>query len=226
MRHRIVTLTALTAVLGLLLVGTALADIVDNDILEADANTVELEVGDTRDVTITIEVESTSDGDGAGCNIGGAGNQLVLDVASSTPTKVSVTPAQLTFVDCDDERTVTVTALQPTDGVGAVIGFTVNGETQLRSGDRRTVNQADFVVNVFAPAADDEPVRDAPAIANEHLRNRADNSDCQDANGTNKNKNNWHGQLISKVAKHFDGQSFTAAQEGTVTSYVEGLCSG
>jgi hypothetical protein len=108
--------------------------------------------------------------------------------------------------------------------VGAVIGFTVNeAGTQLRSGTRRTVNEADFTVNVLDPVVD-EPTRDAPAIANEYLRNRADNGDCQERQGTNKNKNNWHGQLVSKVAKEFAERSFTASQEGVVTTFVESLC--
>jgi hypothetical protein len=208
---------------GLMLLGTAaLADILHNDILEADANTVELLVGEAAQVDISIEVESTSDGDGAGCNIAGAGHELVLEVASDD-SAVTVSPPQLTFTDCDDIRTVTVTGIAPTGATGANVTFTVDDDaTTLRTGTRRTLNEADFVVNVLAPA--ELEGRDAPAIANAYLHASDDNSDCKELQGTNKNKNNWHGQLISKVAKHFEGQTFVPSQESLVTDYVDTLC--
>ena len=66
-------------------------------------------------------------------------------------------------------------------------------------------------------------MRGAPAIANEYLRDRANIADCKDNLGTNKNKSNWHGQLISAVAHEFEGTTFTEAE---VHAFVEEACTG
>lgn len=71
---------------------------------------------------------------------------------------------------------------------------------------------------------DQDDGRGAPAIANAHLRASADTSDCREAMGTNPNKANWRGKLISNVAQHFAGQEFAAGEESIVTEYVDSLC--
>ena len=106
-------------------------------------------------------------------------------------------------------------------GRGGLGGDYVRAE----AADGAGTNNANFTVNVLDPVVE-APTRDAPAIANEYLRDRGNNDDCMDAQGTNKNKNNWHGQLISRIAKHFEGQSFTAAQEDEVHDAVDTLCGG
>jgi hypothetical protein len=193
-------------------------------------------------VTIWVEA-SNEDVDGEsdvpGCNIGEDG-QLVLDVASADSSKVTVSPASITIEDCGETAgaTVTVTGAAPTDGTAVMVSFTVNQTEsvlrELRTGNpsnptiinSKFADDATFYVNVLDPQG---PTRDAPAIANEYLRERSENDDCLDAQGTNGRpgqrgyKSNWHGQLIAKIAQHFDGASFTEAQ---VKAAVETLCAG
>jgi hypothetical protein len=212
---------------GLMLLGSAaLADIVENDlnVVGGEKETVELLVGESESVNIYIGDVNAPSGDRNGCNIGGgSGAQLVLDVSSSDAA-VSVTPSQIVFDGdeaCEEVRPVTVTGVSGTGAAGALVSFTVNPSSKLKD-DSLTQIDANFVVNVTAPQ--ELEGREAPAIANAYLHASEDNSDCKAANGTNKNQNNWHGQLISKVAQHFEGQSFAPAQENVVTDYVDGLC--
>jgi hypothetical protein len=225
---------------GLMLVsGAALADNINND-LDEGVTTVEVNVAETSD-PVTIWVETTSgDGDVPGCNIAGEAYKLVLDVASADASKVTVSPSTITIDDCDEAngKTVTVMGEAPTGGTAVMVSFTINeAESSFRTSETgpppnptiinsKFTNDAVFYVNVLDPQG---PTRDAPAIANEYLRERGDNDDCLEAQGTNGRpgqkgyKSNWHGQSISKIAQHFEGESFTEAE---VEAAVETLCAG
>jgi hypothetical protein len=228
---------------GLMLIsGAALADNINND-LDEGVTTVEVNVAETSD-PVTIWVEATDgtdeDEDVPGCNLGGSANKLVLDVASADTSQVTVAPSTITIDECGETngKTVTVTGAAPTGGTAVMVSFTIDeDESSFRTHEtgpewNRTVinskftNDAVFYVNVLDPQG---PTRDAPAIANEYLRERGDNDDCMDAQGTNGRpgqkgyKSNWHGQLVSKIAQHFEGVSFTEAQ---VEGAVETLCEG
>ncbi|WP_341360704.1 hypothetical protein V5H98_05930 [Georgenia sp. M64] len=69
--------------------------------------------------------------------------------------------------------------------------------------------------------------RAAPAIANEYLRESATPElleACREANGTNKNRANWRGKLVSAVARELRGRTFGPDEEHVVTDDVEDRC--
>jgi hypothetical protein len=198
----------------------------------ADQNTIVMVVGDSSTVDLTYSV---TNGDGKqGCNLTGPGSQLVLDVvgtgdAVEGPAGLSGVPASVAFEACDDEltdtaavRTLSFTAVSPGT---TTFTFTRNATSSVSSSSGTyDTTAATFVVTVLAPQ--EEVGRDAPAIANDWLHNTATAAElaaCREANGT-KNKSNWHGQLISKVAQLFEGQSFTASQESVVINQVKAYC--
>jgi hypothetical protein len=251
--RRFKTLAGLTA--GMMLLGSAaMADIVYNDLdpetepLKAEVESIVMEVGDDPEtVGLYIRVRNAAaEGTGgeSGCNLKG-GRELVLDIYNSAPSSASVTAdaeyryegnaAQVLLKgDCEVavdgteidllKATLTVQALAPTaDGAPANITFGRNSASTALG--NTSLVEASFDVTVLAQAVE-MPSRDAPAIANEYLKQQSNEytDNCKAQNGTNKNKNNWHGQLISKVAQEFEGQSFTLAQEDLVTGYVDLLC--
>lgn len=223
----------------LLLVGAtpaALADDVDASSagfqLVDQQNTLVLDVGDTASVTLAYAVTGTGknpvDGN-SGCNLsGGRDTQLVMDVVAEAdpvagPAGVAGMPADVTFESCDVDGapatvTLSLTALAP--GVTTYTFAEDAGRTNARG--TFDTSGATFVVVV-----NDEEGRDAPAIANEWLHEVATDAElasCQEANGTNTGQANWHGQLISKVAQFFEGQSFGPSEEHVVIEKVQEYC--
>lgn len=67
--------------------------------------------------------------------------------------------------------------------------------------------------------------KDAPAVANEYLKtlSSAQLNACMTNQGTNKNKSNWHGMLISKIAQEYEGNTNGWTDED-VQSDVDYLC--
>ncbi len=234
MKFKTISSTLLAGALVLSAAGTAHADVTYNDINGAVDNAVETVVlapGETKTVTLTYvntnEQGVDHDNDDSTpklyqdtenrCGAHGT-KSLVLDVSTSNPAVASLNTNQITIQDCDGTASVIVTAV----GVGtAEIRFSV-AQSSTASGTQWTT-PADFDVQVVAP----DPGRDAPAIANEYLHQAATQTTldaCRSALGTNKTKSNWHGNLISMVAKQFEGQTFTTAQETTVVTFVRQRC--
>lgn len=226
---------------------------IDNNV-DTTLESIVMEVGDAPEtVGLYIQVQNaTTEGSGGenGCNLKG-GRQLVLDIANSNTAAVTVTADSafrfasnsskvLLTGDCEQDvdgvstpvlkATLSVAANSATPvGTPAVISFSKDLTNSTALGNW-SLTQASFDVTVTEP--DNGPTRDAPAIANEHLSGQDnDYTDaCKEELGTNGkagsrgHKSNWHGQLISNVAKHFEGETFTAAQESMVTDYVDDLC--
>jgi hypothetical protein len=224
--------TAAAAAMVLGTAGLAAADDIESTsgYFETDTKTVVMEVGDTAAVTLGYIVTGTGntpeDGN-SGCNLsGGPSTQLVLDVvgtaapAPDTAAGLTGLPATVTFADCAATVQLNFTATSPGT---TYYTFPVNTVATVAQGTFDT-SAANFVVTVLAPEADEG--RDAPAIANEYLKglDGVELEICKAANGTNKNKANWHGQLISKVAHQFEGQSFGPSREHIVTDFVDGTC--
>jgi hypothetical protein len=128
------------------------------------------------------------------------------------------------YTACPDEgdapRVLSFTGATP--GV-TVVSFDVDSVTAREVGAEDFVTTpASFTVVVLAAEG-----RHAPAIANDYLANDADRATleaCQDANGTNRNQSNWHGQLINKIAQHFEGRTFAKDEEYIVIDKVHEYC--
>jgi hypothetical protein len=185
-----------------------------------------MEVGDTASAMLTYS-ETNTDGV-SGCNLGGRDSAVTLGVTqTAAPTGgagISGLPQSVTLTDCNDTETLTFSAVSPgTTTVTFPVSAVVSNKTGAEPGTFNT-SGATFVVTVLAPEEDEG--RDAPAIANEYLKGLSSTrlTACKENNGTNKNQSNWHGQLISKVAQHFEGQSFGPSREYIVTDFVDGQC--
>jgi hypothetical protein len=100
-------IAALTAAL-MLVASAAFADY-----FEAVPDEVPLDmIGATEDVAITLI--AMDDGTGQGCNLGeGQPSNLFVtaSVTSSDPSVATVTPDELTFYDCGEAQTITITAV-------------------------------------------------------------------------------------------------------------------
>ena len=111
------------AAVGLVIVATfassgiAAADDIANNLdasVDATAEIMPLTVGGANGTT-TLRVVTTN-GDGKnGCNLTGS-TVLSVSVASSNPSKATVSPSSLTFTSCGDEKVVTVTPVDGKDG--------------------------------------------------------------------------------------------------------------
>jgi hypothetical protein len=232
--------TAAAAAMVLGAAGLAAADDIDTTSespsysVVSGVKTFVMEIGETASATLTYS-EKNDDGRN-GCNLGGwpgtpgAQTQLVLDVVGTAAPGDSTAgltglPATVTFADCgSDDAPATVELNFTAESAGTTyFSFPVNTGGTVAQGTFDT-SAANFMVTVLAPEEDEG--RDAPAIANEYLKGL--DSDkleaCKLANGTNKNRANWHGQLISKVAQHFEGQTFGPSKEHVVTDYVDSQC--
>lgn len=245
---RTTRLAAAVAAIAFVGSNAALADSVYNDIdatVDATLESMVMDVGDVESVGLYIRVENAaaeggSDSGGvSGCNLQG-GRRLVLDIGNTNGGAASVVadtssrfgsdPSKVLFTgDCEAgdpkvsilKATLTVTGVAATAvGTPAVVSFTKDSTNSTALGNWNLA-PASFDVTVVGTAP--APTRDAPAIANTYLSDASDayTDNCKAAQGTNKNRSNWHGQLISKVARQFEGQSFTVA---TVTAYVDSLC--
>ena len=212
---------------------------------DAATKTFTMYVGESATVTLTYGVtnpERLNPGGGKpvwgpgeqGCELkGGAVNKLVLDaVAASTNGGALALADPVVFEACEEvvggvkvaaTEDMSFTATAP----GVVdVSFVKDAATVVDAKVTSAVfdtESAGFRVIVLVP----EDGRDAPAIANDDLHNVADAATlaaCQEANGTNPDKTNWHGQLINKIAQFFDGQSFTEDEEYIVIAKVREYC--
>jgi hypothetical protein len=234
--------TAAAAAMVLGTAGLAVADDVEvtSTYFQTETRTIVMEVGDTASVTLgyvaTGDGQNPEDGK-SGCNLGGPGAHFTMGVTETADPAggagIDGLPASVVFTACEvtvdgvkgpasQDLTFEATSPGTTTVSFPAQSFTTNHEkVTLSSFD---TSGASFVVTVTAPEEDEG--RDAPAIANEYLKGL--DSDkleaCKLANGTNKNKANWHGQLISKVAQHFEGQTFGPSKEHVVTDYVDSQC--
>jgi len=206
--------------------------------------TITLDAGQTGSVVLAYDEtdpEKLSSGGGkptwgpglGGCELkGGPGvnpnlTQLVLGVDDVTDGVIALGRDSVTFEDCIDvvdgvevpaTRTLTFTAGSVSGET--LVSFDVDDSTFAREGAYFTAPDT-FRVVVNADG------RAAPAIANDYLHNDADKATlaaCQEANGTNLGKTNWHGQLINKVAQFFEGESFTEDEEWIVIDQVREFC--
>lgn len=148
------TFKALTIVLTLFLIAapiTALADDVANNAdasVDATYETVSLTVGGSS-MTVDLYIVPRN-GDGKqGCNLTG-GTELVISVTSSNSSVASVSPAQITFTNCESVNTNLTTAVtvSPVATGNANIEFSiVNNNT----GGSFNLNTARFKVAVAPP---------------------------------------------------------------------------
>lgn len=212
---------------------------------DATTKTFTMYVGESATVTLTYGVtnpEKLSTGGGKpvwgpgeqGCELkGGAENKLVLDaVAASTDGGALALADPVVFEACeevvDGEKVAATEDMSFTATAPGVVdvSFVKDAATVVDSKVTSAVfntESAGFQVIILAP----EDGRDAPAIANDYLHNVADGATraaCQEANGTNRDKANWHGQLINKIAQYFEGQSFTEDEEWIVVAKVREYC--
>lgn len=123
--------------------GPALADDIYNNLdgsIDSTAETISLTAGGANG-SVTLAVQPLG-GDGkAGCNLTGS-TTLVVNVASSDPTKATVSPSSLTFDSCGATRVLTVTPV--------AAGSTTVSLSQVsnNSGGTFTLAPATFTVNV------------------------------------------------------------------------------
>lgn len=187
---------------------------------DAATRTFTISVGQTATATLAYLADKTGKN---GCDLTGKDSQVTFGVNSSEATVVSGLRQSVQYTACPDvddlPQTVTFTGAVPGT---TVVTFDVDSVTA------KDVTAAGFVTD---PASFTVVVlgegRDAPAIANDYLHNAADEATlaaCQEANGTNRDKTNWHGQLITKIAQFFEGQSFTEDEEYIVVDKVREYC--
>ncbi len=127
--------------------GIAAADDISNNLdltVDATAEVMALNVGGDKGTTTLRVVNRNGDGKN-GCNIQGTTDALVASVASSHPAVATVAPGSVTFDDCADVLTLTVTPLS--------IGTTTISLTQTSntSGGSFDLTPAEFTVNVAGP---------------------------------------------------------------------------
>lgn len=233
------TLTAAAAAASLVLLvpSAASADDVAASSIDfqvvAEQNTIVLTVGESASVTLTYS--QTNDDGKSGCNLQGSGSQLTLDVVGTGdpvdgPAGLSGMPEAVVFESCDDATGADSVVVLNFAGVSpgtTTFTFSRNAAGTVTNSPDATYDTsgATFVVTVLAPQ--EQVGRDAPAVANDWLHNTATLEQlaaCRALNGTNKTGSNWHGQLIGKVAQHFEGQSFSTAQEQVVVDQVKAYC--
>lgn len=191
---------------------------------DASTRTFTLHVGDTATAALSYYATATGK---SGCDLTGRGSFVSLGSSSSEAGVVSNLTPEVTYTACGDVddpavQTVTFTAANPgtTTVTFAVDGF--SSSSALVSAGTFDLTAATFTVVVLGNDG-----RDAPAIANDFLRDVADAETlaaCQDVNGTNADKSDWHGQLITKIAQFFEGQSFTEDEEHIVVEKVLEYC--
>ena len=147
----------LILLLGGAISGIALADQISNDVDATVDTTLEimnLTVGGVNGSVVYRMIPVTG-GDGhSGCNFQG-NETLVVAVNTSLPGVATVSPTSLTFNNCNDTKTVTVTPV----GAGSS-SITLSEITNNTGGDTFQYNTASFTVNVTAPPANGHIVVD------------------------------------------------------------------
>src|SRR5918998_5563308 len=103
----------LSAVLTLALASAALADSVSNRIdTTADVAHENITLNEGATQTVAFRVMAKGNDLEAGCNID-PGEQLTIQVISSTASVATVSPQTLSFTDCNQNQSVTVAAGAP-----------------------------------------------------------------------------------------------------------------
>lgn len=165
--RRTSTKTAAAIATGSLLLaggGVAYADDIHNTLdgtVDATAEVMPLNVGGVQGLTSLALVERNADGK-SGCNLTG-GTSLTLNLVSSDPAVVTVTPSTVTFNSCGDTKALAVTPISA--GLATVFATqaanTSNGSFNLA--------HATFRVDVAAPA----PSNTAPVLSISGVENGA-----------------------------------------------------
>src|SRR5215212_6037793 len=120
---RVFTSAALAVVLALLLMPiVALADDLINDLDGSPDTNLEVLLLTTADGGATIRVHPTSDDGRTGCNLSGT-NSVTVGIQSTDTTVATVSPSSLTFDECSDTKSVTVTPVK-TGTANIVFGVT------------------------------------------------------------------------------------------------------
>jgi hypothetical protein len=147
LRSRMSLLFVAVAALIAIPAAVALADDVFNNLdgsIDATVETTRVNTGANTSVGFKIKPITGDDGVN-GCNVKGTGT-LVANVTSSAPGKASVSPSQVTFENCDDTETVTVTGVSAGDATISLSEFSNN------TGGTFNFAPATFKVTVTDPA--------------------------------------------------------------------------
>ncbi|GAA4286427.1 PxKF domain-containing protein [Georgenia daeguensis] len=143
-------LVAAAAAVPLLLgwmAGSAMADDIFNSLdasIDATAETMALNVGRVNGTTALYVKPANGDGKN-GCNLSGS-TTLSLDVTSSDAAVATVLPGSVTFTNCDDSKTLTVTPIAA--GTATISVRQVSNST----GGTFNLAPATFTVQVAPPA--------------------------------------------------------------------------
>lgn len=221
----VASICAASAALFLGSTGMAAADTISTSSTDASydaaTRTFTIAVGQTATATLAYAADRTGKN---GCDLTGKDSQVTFGTASSVGGVVSGLAETVQYTACPDEddppRSVSFTGATPGTTVVSFAVESVTAKDVTAAGF--VTGPATFTVVVVAPEG-----RDAPAIANDYLHNDADDATlaaCQEANGTNTSQSNWHGQLISKIAQYFEGQTFTEDEEYIVIDKVREYC--
>lgn len=187
----------------------------------SSTKTFTITVGETATAVLTYAQDKTGKN---GCDLTGKDSQVTFGTSSSVDGVISGLAETVQYTACPDEddlpRTISFTGAAPGT---TVVSFGVD------SISARDVTAADFMTGpaTFTVVVVAAEGRDAPAIANDYLHNDADEATlaaCKEANGTNTSQSNWHGQLITKIAQYFEGQTFTEDDEYIVVDKVREYC--
>lgn len=185
--------------------------------------TFTIAVGQTATADIAYGVDATGK---SGCDRTGRGSHVAFTAGSSTAGVVADLTPDVRYDACPaDGETLT----RPVSFTGAAPGVTeVSFEVASWASNGAGVGASTFLTEpaTFTVVVTGEG-RHAPAIANEFLNHDADESvlaACRAALGTNDNRSNWHGNLISAVAEHFGDRVFTEDEEHVVVDHVLDLC--
>jgi hypothetical protein len=149
---------ALSVVLTLALASAALADEVTNRIdnsPDVALENITLNEGATQTVAFRVRVQG-NDGDN-GCNID-SGEQLTVEGSSSDTSVATLSPQTITFTDCNQDQSVTVTALARGTATITVAQALEPGSNTTGSG-AFDYDPASFTVTVNAPPT----ISDIPA---------------------------------------------------------------
>jgi hypothetical protein len=189
---------------------------------DAVTRTFTISVGQTATATLTYAADKTGKN---GCDLTGKDSQVTFGVNTAGDPAVTGLLQSVQYTACPDEDTPPQTLTFTGVAAGtAVVSFDVDSVTAKDvTAAGFATEPATFTVVVLDP----EDGRNAPAVANDYLHNAADEATlaaCQDANGTNRDKSNWHGQLIAKVAQFFGDETFTEEEEHIVVAKVRELC--
>lgn len=155
MKNKFSSALSLALIVSMLFTSVAFADDVSNNLdfdVDATLESTTLTAGGANKVVDMYTVNRNGDGKN-GCNLTGS-TTLVVDVVSSDPTVASVSPAQLTFTNCEGVLTNLTTAVTVTPLSAGTADITLS-EVSNNTGGTFNLAPASFRVIVNAPAPSD-----------------------------------------------------------------------